>query len=139
MTQLILDTEEYNIALPESRKGGYEAVREDLGVEVIMASGRMTREVRGTVWRVSYQYGYFDDATKSNLIAACEKGRRQSIQCGFLAPDSTGALTYSRFLVTDISYPRFMWSRRTLSSGEETYIPMWGGFSVEIREVKPSD
>lgn len=139
MTQLILDTDQYNVSLPESRKQGYQAYKEDLGTEVVMVSGRLTREIRGSVWRVTYQYGYFDDETKNAVIAACEKGRKQSITCGFLPPNSTGALTYSRFLVTDISYPRFMWSRRTLSSGEETYIPMWGDFSVEIREVKPSD
>lgn len=139
MTQLILDTNGYNVSLPESRKRGYKAYREDLGVEVTMVSGRLTKEVKGTVWHVEYQYGYFDDTTKSNVIAACEKGVKQSITCGFIPPESSGALTYSNFLVTSFTYPDFMWSKRTLVDGQLTSVPMWGNFSVELREVKPSD
>lgn len=134
MTQLILDTEGYNISLPESRKQGYLAYKEDLGTDVVMTSGRIVKEVRGSVWRVSYQYGYFDDETKNAVIAACEKGRGQSITCGFLPPNSSGALTYRPFIVTDFQYPKFMWSRAGSAP-----VPLWGDFSVELREVTPSD
>ena len=139
MTQLILDTNGYNVSLPESRKRGYKAYREDLGVEVTMVSGRLTKEVKGTVWYVKYQYGYFNDETKNSVIAACEKGMKQSITCGFLSPGSSGPLTYSNFLVTSFTYPDFMWSRTGLSDGQFVSVPMWGNFSVELREVKPSD
>lgn len=139
MTQLILDTDQYNVALPESRKKGYRAYKEDLGTEVVMTSGRLTKEVRGNVWHVTYQYGYFDDDTKNAVIAACEKGKRESITCGFLPPNSSGALTYSKFLVIDFDYPKFMWSRAVLDRGSNTPVPMWGDFSVELREVNPSD
>lgn len=139
MTQLILDTNGYNIALPESKKMGYEAYREDLGVEVTMINGRLTKEVKGTVWHVSYQYGYFDDGTKNDLISACEKGKKQTITCGFLPPESTGALTYSNFLVTSFTYPKFMWSRCVPGEEDLVSVPMWGDFSLELREVRPSD
>lgn len=139
MTQLILDTNGYNVQLPESQKKGYMAYREDLGTEVVMVSGRLIKEVRGTVWRVEYQYGYFTDEMKNAVIAACEKGKKQSITCGFLTPNSTGVLTYSKFLVTSFDYPKFMWSRLAPGETESVPTPMWGDFSVELREVSPSD
>lgn len=147
MTQLILDTTGYNIVLPESVKDGYKVYKEELASEVQMISGRMVKELRGNVWHISYQYGFFDDATKNNLISACEKGKAQSITCSFLTPDSTGALTTSRFLVTTFNYPKFMWSRNVMQQQTEdgtiteisVPVPMWGDFSVELREVKPSD
>ena len=83
MTQLILDTAGYNIVLPESLKNGYRVNLQPLSVDVEMVTGRMVRELRGNVWVISYQYGYFDDTTKNNLIAACKKGRMQPVTCGF--------------------------------------------------------
>lgn len=139
MTQLILDTDGYNIFLPESVKQGYEAYLEDLSTDLVMVTGRMVSELRNSVWRVKYQYGYFDDATKNNVIAACQKGRKQPIVCSFLPPTSTGPLHTSRFLVVSFQYPKFMWSR--LVSGQEQTVPtpVWGDFAVELREVEPSD
>ena len=142
MTQLILDTTGYNIVLPESIKDGYYADKQPLSVDVEMVTGRLVRELRGNVWVVRYQYGYFDDTTKNNLIAACEKGRKQAITCSFLPPTSAEALTTANFLVTSFSYPKFMWSRKVIQAGETTTnvpVPVWGDFSLELREVKPSD
>lgn len=140
MTQLILDTAEYNISLQESKKGGYTASREPLAEEIIMISGRIVRELRGNVWTISYQYGYFNDETKNNVIAACEKGRKQVINCGFLPPESSGALTYSDFIVTSFTYPKFIWSRTDVGAdGNYTPVPLWGDFSVSLREVRPHD
>lgn len=135
MTQLILDVGGINLKLPESKKGGYSVEKEDLGVEVKMVSGRITKELRGSVWVLSYQYGYFDDETKNKVIEACEKGRRSSIRCGFLPPSSAESLTYSEFLVSSFKYPKFMWS----SSQSGSPKAMWGDFAVELREVRPSD
>lgn len=127
MTQLILD----GIVLPESLKGGYSVSRQPLSVDVEMVTGRVVRELRGSVWVISYQYGYFDDETRKLVLAAVEKGRGQPLSCGFLAPGSDGALTYSDFFVTDASAPKFMWS----AQGR----PLWADFSVALREVKPGD
>lgn len=139
MTQLILDTEGYNISLPESQRGGYTVELRPLSVDVEMVTGRMVRELRGNVWYITYQYGFFTDAEKNNLISACQKGQRKSIRCGFLPPNSSQALTYSDFLVTSFTYPKFMWSRLAPSGGVLAPDPMWGDFALELREVRPSD
>lgn len=135
MTQLILDTDGLNVVLPESRKGGYLPDLVPLSVDVEMISGRLVRELRGDVWRIDYQYGYFADELKDRVIAACRKGRRQPIVCGFLSPDSAGELQYSRFLVTAFTHPKFFWSR---PGPDGAPVPMWGDFSLTLREVKPS-
>lgn len=131
MTQLILDATEYNVTLPESRKGGYTIESQPLSVDVEMVSGRMVRELRGNVWVIKYQYGYFDDVMKNKVLAACEKGKRTPILCGFLPQESQAELTYSDFIVMSLTRPKFMWS----TSGN----PLWGDFQVELREVKPHD
>ena len=136
MTQLILDTTGYNVQLPETHKGGYNANTEELSVEVTMVLGNIVKEIRGSVWRVSYQYGYFDDEMKNAFIAACEKGRKQPITCGFLEQGSGGVLTYANFFVTSFQRPKFMWSK---VQEDGTSYPLWGDFYVELREVEPHD
>lgn len=127
MTQLIID----GVALPESQKGGYNAQSTPLSVDVEMASGRLVRELRGNVWNITYKYPLFDTALKNAVIAACERGKRQAIYCGFLPQESSGELSYSDFYVTSFSRPHFMWSRDGT--------PLWADFSVELREVRPHD
>ena len=140
MTQLILDSAGIAVQLPESKKGGYTAQREPLSVDILMISGRLVRELRKMVWKISYQYGFFDTETKNKVIAACEKGQRQAIQCGFLKQEADdGTLEYRDFLVTSFSRPKFMWSSDRSESGESTMIPLWADFQVELQEVTPSD
>lgn len=139
MTQLILE----GVVLPESQRGGYTVSKEPLSSDVEMVTGRIVRELRGNVWTISYQYGYFNDGMKDQVIAACEKGRRQAIRCGFLTPKAN-SLVYSSFLVTSFTYPKFMWSRNvvqrdTSTEGVVVAQPLWGDFSVQLREVQPSD
>ena len=127
MNQLVLDTTGTPVTLPESQKGGYIAELKPLSVDVEMVTGRIVRELRGNVWVLRYQYGYFTDQMRNSVLSACEKGRGQAITCLFLPPHSEQMIT-SKFMITD---------------GEpiETLVPvpMWGDFSVELREVKPSD
>lgn len=137
MIQLILDTKEYNVSLPESKNGGYQVERQALSVEVEMVTGRIVRELRGNVWVVLYQYGYFDDETKNLALAACEKGRKQPIRCGFLPQESVGTLNYADFFVTSFSRPKFLWSSKETAG--HLAVPIWGDFSLELREVRPSD
>lgn len=137
MVQLIID----GIEMPESQRGGYRAERTELSTDVVMISGRLTREIRGSVWEVSYQYGYFSDAERTAILAACEKGLREPITCGFLPPNATSEeLTFSEFLVTSLKRPTFYWSSIT---GESEGVPVnagvWADFSVTLREVSPSD
>jgi hypothetical protein len=128
MTQLIID----NMVLPESLDNGYTVERESLHVDVEMISGRIVREVRGWVWRISYQYGYFSDEDKNKLIRICEKGMRQPITCNFLEQEYSGQLKQSQFIVTSFKRPRFVW-RKTGADGKA--VPVWLDFSVELREV----
>lgn len=137
MTQLILDMDGGGVVLPESRKGGYTVQRDCLAAELQMVTGRVVRELRGSVWVISYQYGYLDGGLKDRVIAACEKGQRGPIRCGFLTQESAGALTYADFFVTGFQRPKFMWSRGGWSAGQRTAVPMWADFSLDLREVKP--
>ena len=136
MIQLILDVGGESISLPESKNGGYTIREETLSESIPMISGRTVREYRGKVWVASYQYGYFNDADMKRVVAACEKGMKQSITCCVLTHESNELVT-SKFIVTSFERPKFMWSRIVTESGEEKPVPMWADFSVSLREVKP--
>lgn len=135
MTQLILDATGQAVVLPESRKGGYTAQYTPLHEDIEMISGRLVRELRGNVWVLGYQYGYFKQEMKNRVIAACERGKRAPITCAFLKPDSDGELSNSLFWVMSFNYPKFFWSRD--DNGKP--VPLWGDFSLTLREVRPSD
>ena len=136
ITQLILDiTGPAPLILPESRKGGYSAELAPLSVDVEMVTGRLVKELRGDVWKIEYQYGYFTDEMKKRVIEVCRKGRREPITCEFLPPESTGARLTSRFWVMSFQHPKFFWSR---PGPVGLPVPMWGDFSLSLREVKPN-
>lgn len=137
MLQLIID----GVELPESKRGGYRAEKTELSTDVVMITGRLTREIRGSVWEINYQYGYLTDAQRIAVLQACERGLREPITVGFLPPDATGEeLTYSMFLVTSLKRPTFYWSTVV---GNEEDVPVasgiWADFAVTLREVSPSD
>ena len=136
MIQLILDTSENNVVLPESKNGGYTVKEETLSEDIQMISGRTVREYRGKVWSLSYQYGYFNDADMQSVISACEKGMRKSIICAFRTHENDDLIS-SAFIVTSFNRPKFMWSRTTTEDGEEKTVPMWADFSVNLQEVRP--
>lgn len=135
ITQLVLDADGDAVTLPESRRGGYTAARTPLHEDVEMISGRLVRELRGEVWTLGYQYSRFPDTLKNRVIAACEKGKRSPIACRFLIPDGGGELEYSRFFVTKFTYPKFYWGKHD----HGTLVPLWGDFSLTLREVRPGD
>ena len=134
MTQLILDVGWYAIALPETRRESYVVDEEALSRDLVMIPGNMVKELRGDVWVIEYQYGYFNATDKDRVIAACKKGRREPIICTFLVPDGNQTLT-STFFVTAYTRPRFYWSR----DDKGATVPVWGGFTVSLREVDPHD
>lgn len=139
MVQLILDTDGINIALPESQRMGYTVEKVPLSVDVQMVTGRIVRELQGFVWKISYNYGYLNDDEKKKVISACEKGQRAPIRCSFLTQESGGELQNGLFFVTSFSRPKFMWSRFVNENGVSSPVPMWADFSLELREVEPSD
>lgn len=135
MTQLILDTAGAAVILPECREQLYTAAFVPLSEDVEMISGRLVRELRGHVWQITYQYGYFTDSMKNRVITACRKGLAEPIRCDFLPPESDGTLSSSIFWVMTFNEPKFFWSRNV----NGTPVPTWGDFSLTLREVKPSD
>ena len=134
MEQLILDIDGYAVSLPESQKGGYTVDEETLTQDLVMIPGNMVKEIRGDVWVIGYQYGYFTDEMKDRVINACKKGRKEPILCQFLSPDGNTTMV-SSFFVTSFTRPKFMWSR----DKNGTAVPMWGDFSLSLREVDPHD
>ena len=136
MTQLILDVGGQALAMPESKKGGYDIREEELFQDVDMISRRRTREYRGRVWVISHQYGYLNDADMERFILACQAGSSGSILCSFL-PQGATELQTSLFFVTSYRKPKFMWSRPVTENGAEISKPVWGDYYVELREVKP--
>ena len=136
MTQLILDVGGQALAMPESKKGGYDIQEEELFQDVDMISKRRTREYRGRVWVISHQYGYLNDADMERFILACQAGSSGSILCSFL-PQGATELQTALFYVTAYRKPKFMWSRVVTEYGEEVAKPVWGDYYVELREVKP--
>lgn len=133
--QLILDVGEYAILLPESKYGGYEAYEETLSIDLTMLPGNMVKEIRGSVWHVNYQYGYFSEDMKNNILAACRKGQKEPIICAFLPPDGN-ELVNAEFFVTGMSTPKFQWSAPDRNGVSQ---PIWADFSVQLREVEPHD
>ena len=134
MNQLVLDVAGQGLALPESIKGTYTVQEEELSQDLVMIPGNMVKELRGNVWVITYQYGYFNTEDKDRFIAACRKGSSEPIICTFLVPESNQTLT-SEFFVTNYTRPKFMWS----TAEDGTASPLWGDFSVELREVDPHD
>lgn len=134
MTQLILDSGGASVVLPETRRESYVVDEEPLSQNLVMIAGNMVKELRGDVWVIDYQYGYFNDTDKDRVISACKKGSREPIVCNFLIPDENKMLT-STFFVTAYTRPRFYWSRDDKGAA----VPVWGGFTVSLREVDPHD
>lgn len=130
MTQLVLDIEGEYIELPESEKN-YAVNEEVLYSDQPMIGGRLTREIRGSVWNISYQYGYFTETDRETLLRVLKKGVRQPISCAFVRPDDSAELEISDFFVTSISWPRYVFSRNG--------IPVWLDISFSLREVNPHD
>lgn len=138
MTQLVLDVAGQGLALPESIKDGYQIQEEELTQDLVMIAGNMVKELRGKVWTITYQYGYFNSADKDRFISACVKGAREPIICTFLVPDTNQTLS-SEFFVTNYTRPKFMWSHTVQGESGAAVEPLWGDFTVELREVDPHD
>lgn len=135
MVQLILDVDGEKITLPESQKGGYTVTKEPLSSSVQMISGRTVKEVRGNIWVINYQYGYFSQEELPKLLRVCDKGVLNTIACSFLVQENERELETAEFHVASYTRPKFMWS--TNSEGEA--VPLWGDFSIELRAVYPVD
>ena len=136
MTQLILDIGRESLVMPESQKNGYAVHEEPLVQSIDMISGRRIREYRGMVWTVAYQYGYLSDADRIKFLNICRKGTTSTIDCNILIP-TTNEMVTSTFMVTSYREPKFAWGRIIMEDGQSKTVPLWGDYSIELREVKP--
>lgn len=136
MTQLILDIGGESLVMPESQKNGYIVHEEPLVQSIDMISGRRIREYRGMVWSVTYQYGYLSDADRIKFLNICRKGTTSTIDCNILIP-ATDEMVTSTFMVTNYREPKFAWGRIIMEDGQAKTVPLWGDYSIELREVKP--
>lgn len=136
MTQLILDIGGESMVMPESKKNGYTVHEEPLAQSIDMISGRRIREYRGMVWTVMYQYGYLSDEDRVKFLNICRKGTTSTIDCNILIP-TTDEMVTSKFMVTSYREPKFAWGRIIMEDGKEKTVPLWGDYSIELREVKP--
>ena len=136
MTQLILDIGSESLVMPESQKNGYAVHEEPLVQSIDMISGRRIREYRGMVWTVTYQYGYLSDEDRVKFLNICRKGTTSTIDCNILIP-TTDEMVTSTFMVTSYREPKFAWGRIIMEDGQEKTVPLWGDYSIELREVKP--
>lgn len=124
MTQLIIN----NITLPQASHDKYTCHPEELESQIEMISGRITREVRGHVWVIEWEYDYMGDALMRPLLAALRS--RKSLEVSFLPDDSSDLLT-SRFIVTSMKNPTFAFAK-----GGKAY---WHNIEFKLREVEPHD
>ena len=136
MTQLILDIGGESLVMPESQKNGYIVHEEPLVQSIDMISGRRIREYRGMVWTVTYQYGYLSDDDRIKFLNICRKGTTSTIDCNILIP-TTDEMVTSTFMVTSYREPKFAWGRIIMEDGQAKTVPLWGDYSIELREVKP--
>lgn len=136
MTQLILDIGGESLIMPESQKNGYTVHETPLMQSIDMISGRRIREFRGMVWEVTYQYGYLSDENRIKFLNICRKGTISTIDCNILIP-TTDEMVTSTFMVTNYREPTFAWGRTITEDGKEKTVPLWGDYSIELREVSP--
>ena len=136
MTQLILDVGGESLVMPESQKNGYIVHEEPLVQSIDMISGRRIREYRGMVWTVTYQYGYLSDEDRVKFLKICRKGTTSTIDCNILIP-TTDEMVTSKFMVASYREPKFAWGRIIMEDGQAKTVPLWGDYSIELREVKP--
>lgn len=122
MTQIILD----GVYLPQMSHDRYACWEEELAETVTMVSGRVVKEIRGTVWKARWACDVLDDETYKAALAVLRSGA--SFPAAVL-PDNGGELVSSTFLVESITPATFAFA----ASGKA----IWRGLAFQIREVEP--
>jgi len=124
LIQLILN----DIVLPETGKSKYRCYSSELGEEIDMISGRRVREIRGTVQRIEWSYGWLKLDFGSEVLKVLRSGK--PINVSYL-PDDSLELQTGEFWAESIDPPKFAFS----VDGE----PFWHDLGFKLREVKPHD
>lgn len=124
MTQLIVN----GIYLPESTKDKYQCWSEELSVNVEMISGRMVREIRGHVQKITWSYDYMGNDLWRRLYAVLRGGAAFPV---VYLPDDGDSMRSSTFLTESITQPTYAFSH----SG----VGLWHNVGFTLREVRPHD
>lgn len=124
MIQLIVN----GIYLPETSKDKYQCYPGELSVNVEMISGRMVREVRGHVQKITWSYDYMGN-TLWRQLAAVLRGNT-AFPVSYL-PDDSDAMATGTFLVDSITQPTFAFSKGGVG--------LWHNVGFTLREVTPHD
>ena len=124
MTQILIN----GLALPQTSNDRYRCYPSKLAEQVMMISGRMVTEIRGTVQIIEYSYDYMTDTTYKALLTALRTN--PPITVTYL-PDDSDTMVTSDFVVTSYPMPSFMFAK----SGTA----YWHNVSFAIREVSPHD
>lgn len=122
-TQLIID----GVVFPTSTRDRYAAWEGILKQQVEMISTRVTEEVRGKVWRISYAREAMTDAEYAACMAVLQQIGSKTVT--FLPNTGAAELQSSTFLVESISYPTLAFY--------DNGVPKWRNLSFTLREVKP--
>lgn len=124
MTQLIIN----GITLPESSRDRYSCWEETLAQNVEMASGRMVREVRGTIYKIKWTYDYMGLSQQTALMTALQSS--DALTVSFLVPGES-VLQSGTFLMESKTNPTFAFSKDGT--------PYWHNVGFTLREVSPHD
>lgn len=124
MTQLIVN----GITLPQTSHDKYSCYPEVLEAQIEMISGRIVKEVRGHVWRISWRYDYMGDALMRPLLATLRSGG--AVEVSFL-PDTGAELLTGRFIVESLKNPTFAFAKNGKA--------YWHNIEFTLREVEPHD
>ena len=124
MTQLILN----GVALPEATRGTYRCYEESLYKDLTMASGRIVREIIGTVWRVEYAADYMGNALCRQVLSILRSG--QPFDANILTDASDDPITTS-MICTSLTPPSFAFGRDGTA--------YWHNIKFSLREVSPHE
>ena len=124
MTQLVINGTTY----PETSHDKYHVWIEDLGQMLRMAAGNLTFEKRGQVYKISYEYDYFDEFHMNKCLSDLRSGNE--IDVGFLLPD--GTMSSGLFRCVSFPAPKFAFSKR---SGDAE-VGCWHGIAFTLEGVE---
>lgn len=122
-TQLIID----GVVLPVTTRDRYQSFPETLSRQVVMISGRVTEETRGSVQRIVYSYDYMGDAKCREVLNVLRSRGAKTVS---YLPDNGDDLVTSTFLVESITQPTLAFFKGGVAK--------WHNLAFVLREVKPS-
>jgi len=128
MQQIILQG---GIALPRRSNDCYACYEEELSQTIVMASGRMVKELRNRggrfkIWKVRCSYDLLEDEVYRAALALLRSGT--AFHAAVL-PDNGAEMVSATFLTEELTPATFAF--------EEGGNAVWRGLAFTLREVSP--